>query len=131
MTEKDGRSHALKMIIAIVQRGKADAVVGAAIKAGGGGAAIRGGAPAATVVFGRGQGMRERLGPLGVAIQPEKEIILIILEEWLVDQVLKAMVKEGQLDKAGIGFVFEVPVEKAIGFVEAHELLRGEAAAKP
>jgi nitrogen regulatory protein P-II 1 len=119
MTEPNGRSHALKMIIAIVQRGKADTVVNAAIKAG---------APAATVVFGRGQGMRERLGPLGVAIQPEKEIILIILEEWLSEQVLKAMVKEGQLDKAGIGFVFEVPVEKAIGFVEAHEMLRGEAA---
>src|SRR5688572_10024247 len=104
MTQQDGRSHALKMIIAIVQRGKADSVVGAAIKAG---------APAATVVFGRGQGMRERLGPLGVAIQPEKEIILIILEEWLSEQVLRAMVREGQLDKAGIGFVFEVAVEKA------------------
>ena len=108
----DNKSHALKMIIAIVQRGKADEVVSAAIKAG---------APAATVVFGRGQGMRERLGPLGVAIQPEKEIILVILEEWLVDQVLKAMVKEGNLDKAGVGFVFEVPVEKAVGFVEANE----------
>jgi nitrogen regulatory protein P-II 1 len=119
MAEQDGRSHALKMIIAIMQRGKADAVVGAAIKAG---------APAATVVFGRGQGMRERLGPLGVAIQPEKEIILIILEEWLSEQVLRAMVKEGQLDQAGVGFVFEVPVEKALGFVEAHELLRGEKA---
>ena len=107
------KSHALKMVVAIVQRGKADDVVGAAIKAG---------APAATVLFGRGQGMRERLGPLGIAIQPEKEIILVILEEWLVDQVLKAMVSAGNLDKAGIGFVFEVPVEKAVGFVEAHEV---------
>lgn len=112
------KSHALKMVVAIVQRGKADEVVGAAIKAG---------APAATVVFGRGQGMRERLGPLGIAIQPEKEIILIILEEWLSEQVLKAMVSAGNLDKAGIGFVFTVPVERAIGFVEAHEVL---AAAK-
>jgi nitrogen regulatory protein PII len=116
MAEQTAKSHALKMIIAIVQRGKADQVVGAAIK---------GGAPAATVMFGRGQGMRERLGPLGVAIQPEKEVILIILEEWLSEQVLKAMVKEGNLDKPGIGFVFEVPVEKAIGFVEAHETLAG------
>lgn len=117
MAQTDARSHALKMIIAIVQRGKADAVVGAAIKAG---------APAATVVFGRGQGMRERLGPLGVAIQPEKEIILCILEEWLVEQVLAAMVKEGKLDQAGVGFVFEVAVERALGFVEAHEIVRGE-----
>src|SRR6185436_20205157 len=119
MADPAARSHKLKMIIAIVQRGKADGVVNAAIRAG---------APAATVLFGRGQGMRERLGPLGIAIQPEKEVILIILEEWLSEQVLKAMVREGHLDQAGVGFVFEVPVEKGIGFVEAHEMLRGEKA---
>jgi nitrogen regulatory protein PII len=113
------KSKALKMIIAIVQRGKADNVVGAAIKAG---------APAATVFFGRGQGMRERLGPLGVAIQPEKEIIFIIVEEWLTEQILAAMVKEGHLDKAGIGFVFQVPVDKAVGFVEAHEVMQAAKA---
>jgi len=104
------KSKKLKMIIAIVQRGKADGVVSAAIRAG---------APAATVMFGRGQGMRERLGPLGIAIQPEKEIIFVILEEWLAEQVLRAMVTEGQLDKPGIGFVFEVPVDRALGFIEA------------
>ena len=119
MADNVAKSKALKMIIAIVQRGKADTVVGAAIKAG---------APAATVLFGRGQGMRERLGPLGVAIQPEKEIILCILEEWLSEQVLRAMVTAGNLDKAGVGFVFEVAVEKALGFVEAHELVAGQKA---
>jgi len=116
MADPAARSHKLKMIIAIVQRGKADGVVNAAIRAG---------APAATVLFGRGQGMRERLGPLGIAIQPEKEVILIILEEWLSEQVLKAMVEAGQLDKVGIGFVFEVPVDKAVGFIEAQEVTRG------
>ena len=45
-----------KLITAIVQRGKADAPVQAALKAG---------AQGATVVFGRGQGIRERLGLLG------------------------------------------------------------------
>ena len=109
----ENRSKALKMIIAIVQRGKADAPVNAAIKAG---------APAATVFFGRGQGMRERLGILGVAVQPEKEVIFITLEEWVVDQVLEAMVKAGHLDKPGIGFVFVVPVDRAVGFVEAKEI---------
>jgi nitrogen regulatory protein P-II 1 len=110
----ENQNRALKMIIAIVQRGNADSVVTAAIKAG---------APAATVMFGRGQGMRERLGPLGVAIQPEKEVVFVIVERWLSEQVLGAMVEEGQLDKPGVGFVFEVPVEKALGFVEAHELM--------
>ncbi|HRZ86754.1 MAG TPA: P-II family nitrogen regulator [bacterium] len=112
MAETTVRSKTLKMIVAIVQRGKADVPVNAAIKAG---------APAATVLFGRGQGMRERLGPLGIAIQPEKEVILVILEEWLCDQVLSAMVKAGRLDQPGVGFVFVVPVDRALGFVEAQE----------
>lgn len=116
MTEND---KSLRMIVAIVQRGKADQVVNAAIKAG---------APAATVMFGRGQGMRERLGPLGVAIQPEKEIVLVILEHWLSRQVLNAMVAEGHLDSPGVGFVFEVAVERALGFVEAHETLATQGA---
>ncbi len=103
----------LKMIIAIIQRGMADKTVGAAIKAG---------APAATVFYGRGQGIRERLGILGLAIQPEKEIIFIILEERLVDQVLEAMVKAGKLDQPGVGFVFVVPVDRALGMLEAQEI---------
>ncbi len=109
------RNRSLKMIMAIVQRGKADDLVKASIKAG---------APAATVFFGRGQGIRERLGILGLAIQPEKEIIVTVLEEWLVDQVLRAMVKAGKLDQPGIGFAFVVPVDRALGMVEAAELAR-------
>lgn len=109
----ENKSRDLKMIMAVVQRGKADDIVGAAIKAG---------APAATVFYGRGRGIRERLGILGLAIQPEKEVILLILEEWLIDQVLAAMVKVGRLDQPGIGFVFVVAVERALGMVEAKEL---------
>lgn len=105
------------MIIAIVQRGKADDIVSAAIKAG---------APAATVFFGRGLGIRERLGLLGFAIQPEKEIIMIILEEWLVDRVMSAMVEAGNLDQPGIGFIFKVPVEQAVGMLEAQEIVKGK-----
>ena len=108
-----GKSKALKMIMAIVQRGKADDLVRASLKAG---------APAATVFFGRGQGIREKLGILGLAIQPEKEIIIIVLEEWLIKQVLPAMVKAGKLDQPGIGFIFVVPVEHALGMVEAREM---------
>jgi nitrogen regulatory protein PII len=112
------KSKKLKMIISIVQRGKADDIVGAAIKSG---------APAATVFYGRGQGIRERLGILGLAIQPEKEVIIIIVEEWLVDQVMTGMVKAGKLDQPGVGFVFVVPVDRALGMVEAKDLVQSQA----
>jgi len=98
--------HQLKLITAIVQRGKADGPVQAALKAG---------APAATVFFGRGQGIRERLGLLGLAIQPEKEIVLIVVEEFLLNQVLDAMIKAGNLDQHGVGFIFVTSVERVVG----------------
>lgn len=106
------KSKALKLVLAIVQRGRADDLVKAAIRAG---------APAATVWHGRGQGIRERLGLLGLAIQPEKEIVLTVLEEWLLDPVVAAMVKEGKLDQPGIGIVFVIPVDKAVGMITAEE----------
>jgi len=107
------KNKSLKMIMAIVQRGKADDIVSAAIKSG---------APAATVFFGRGRGIRERLGILGLAIQPEKEIITIVTDNWLVDQVVSSTVKAGNLDQPGVGFLFVVPVERALGMLEAEEL---------
>ncbi len=101
-----------KLITAVVQRGKADAPVQAAINAG---------AQGATIVFGRGQGVRERLGLLGLAIQPEKEVILIVVEERLLDRVLTAMVRAGNLDQHGVGFVYVTPVERTIGLLPAEE----------
>jgi nitrogen regulatory protein P-II 1 len=105
----------LKMITAIVERGKADAPVRAAIRAG---------AQAATVFFGRGQGLRERLGLLGLAIHPEKEIIIIVIEEGLLDRVLSAMISAGHLDQPGVGFAFVTPVERVVGLLEAQEIVR-------
>lgn len=109
---KNSESKALKMIMAIIERGRADEVVSAAIKSG---------APAATIFFGRGRGIRERLGLLGLAIQPEKEIIMIVMEEGLVDQVIKEMVRAGNLERPGMGFLFVVPVEYAVGMWEGKE----------
>ncbi len=69
-------------------------------------------------------GIRERLGLLGLAIQPEKEVILIVLDEIYVDRVLTAMVRAGNLDQPGAGFVFVVPVDRAVGLLEAEELAK-------
>ena len=104
----DETSEPTKLITAVVQRGNADDVAQAAIAAG---------AQGATIAFGRGQGVRERLGLLGLAIQPEKEIIFVVIEERLLDQVLAAMVKTGHLDQPGVGFVYVTPVERTIGLM--------------
>ena len=54
------------LITCIVERGQADAVVTAALTAG---------AQAATFFYGRGRGLKEKLGVWGAFIIPEKEII--------------------------------------------------------
>lgn len=112
-TNIDREQAPVKLITAIVQRGKADAPVQAALRAG---------AQGATVAFGRGQGIRERLGLLGLAVQPEKEVISIVVEESLLDRVLTAMVKAGNLDQPGVGFVYVTAVERTVGLhhAEAH-----------
>lgn len=99
----------LDLITCIVQRGKADRVVKAAMKAG---------AQGATVFFARGTGIREKLGLLGIAIQPEKEVIMIVIESELTEKVFEAIVEAGKLRIPGHGFAFINEIKKAVGLIE-------------
>lgn len=103
-------ASATRMIVAIVQRGKADRPIKAALRAG---------ASSAVAFFGRGLGIRERLGLLGLAVQPEKEIVLIVVPEDQVNVVVRAMVRAGNLDQPGVGFLFVLPVESVTGLSPA------------
>ncbi|MDH3359773.1 MAG: P-II family nitrogen regulator [Desulfobulbaceae bacterium] len=98
-----------KLITCIVQRGKADKVVAAAMAAG---------AQGATISFGRGTGVRERLGLMGLLIRPEKEIIYIVTSQSESQKVMDAVVKAARLNDKGQGFAFLHDVDSAIGFVE-------------
>jgi len=99
-------SGGTQTIVAIVQRGKADRPIKAALKAG---------ASSAVAFFGRGLGIRERLGLLGLAVQPEKEIVMIVVPETETNVVVRAMVRAGNLDQPGVGFLFVMPVEAMVG----------------
>jgi nitrogen regulatory protein P-II 1 len=103
------------LITCIVQRGKADAMVEAAKSAG---------AQGATVHFGRGSGIRERLGILGVAVDVEKEIINIVVSSEQVDRVFESMYLAGNLDTPGIGIMYVTPLEKAATYIPSEVLDR-------
>ncbi|RJO73972.1 MAG: P-II family nitrogen regulator [Myxococcales bacterium] len=96
----------LHLITCVVQRGKGDAVGKAAIEAGAGGA---------TTFFARGTGTRERLGLLGLAIVPEKEVILVLCQEEESSRIFEAIVKAGKLDLPGMGIAYITPVLKVVG----------------
>lgn len=99
----------LKLITCIVQRGKAEKVIDAALLAG---------APGATYYYGRGTGVRQKLGVLSKLIVPEKEIIQIVIKEEQADKVFDAIIKAGKLDKKGRGFAYIHKIDRAIGFLE-------------
>jgi len=103
------------LITCIVQRGKADAMVEAAKEAG---------AQGATVHYGRGSGVRERLGILGVAVDVEKEIINIVVSTEQLDRVFDAMYLAGNLDTPGIGIMYVTPLEKAATYIPPEVLDR-------
>ncbi len=96
------------MITCIVQRGEANKVIEAALKAG---------AEGATIFYGRGTGIREKIGFAGRFIQPEKEIILIITKREQTDAVFDAVVTAAKLDKKGQGFAFLHTLDRAVGFL--------------
>ena len=96
------------LITCIVQRGNADAIVAAAQTAG---------AQGATVHFGRGSGVRERLGVLGVAVEVEKEIVNIVVSSEQADRVFDAMYLAGNLDTPGMGYLYVTPLLQAATYI--------------
>ncbi len=98
------------LITCIVQRGLADEIVHVAQEAG---------AQGATVYYARGEGVRERLGVLGLAVEVEKEVINIIVAVDQVDRIFESMYLAGKLDTPGMGFIYVTPLEKAATYIPA------------
>ncbi len=98
----------VSMITCVVQRGKAEAVVEAAQDAG---------AQGATIHFGNGSGVRERLGLLGIAVDVEKEIITILVGDDQLDRIFERMYFAAELDLPGAGIIYVTKLDKAATFV--------------
>jgi len=103
------------LITCIVQRGKADAIVKVAMQAG---------AQGATIYYGRGSGVRTRLGILGVAVDVEKEVISIVVANDQRDHIFEKMFLAGQMDTPGMGFMYVTRLEKAATYIPPEILAR-------
>ena len=93
-------------IFCIVNSGYSEAVMDAAKKLG-----ARGG----TVINARGTASKEAETFFHITIQPEKEIVMILVPKKIKDDVLHALYKEVGLDTAGQGIAFSVPVDSVVG----------------
>ncbi len=98
----------VSLITCVVQRGAADEIVKAAQD---------GGAQDATIYYGRGSGVRERMGLLGLTIEAEKEIITILVANDQLDRIFEKMTLAGKLDTPGMGIIYVTPLEKLSTYV--------------
>ena len=96
------------LIITIVDRGYADQVMDAAREMG-----ARGG----TVLYARGTGVHETARFMNIAIQPEKEMVLIIVNNKSVKDTIKAILEVAGLRTSGHGISFTLPVTDFVGVV--------------
>ncbi|MBR3681755.1 MAG: P-II family nitrogen regulator [Clostridia bacterium] len=78
-------------------------------------AARKCGARGGTVLRGRGTANPEAESLFGIAIQPEKEIVMILVKKSLKNDILHALYKAVGLDTPGQGIAFTMPVESVVG----------------
>lgn len=95
-----------KMIIALVNPDITNQVVKAAREAG---------ATGDVILSGRGCGVNETKSFLGLTIEDHTEIILFLVDESVVDGIMKAIRTKGEFIKPGHGLAFVIDVEKAVG----------------
>jgi nitrogen regulatory protein PII len=97
------------LILTIVNRGYAELVMDAARDAG-----ARGG----TVLYARGTGIHATEKFMDIDIQPEKEIVLTLVNRAAVRKIMHDILKAGGLRTKGRGISFTLPVTDLVGFAE-------------
>lgn len=95
-----------ELIVTIVVRGFSEDVVDAAKSAG---------ASGCTIINGRGTGIHENAKLFGMLIEPEKEILFILVPKDITEKVLEAICAAANLDKPNKGIAFVLDVEKVVG----------------
>lgn len=93
-------------ITIVVDRGRAEYVIDAAIKAG-----SKGG----TIINARGSGIHETSKLFSMNVEPEKEIIIILSEKDKTDAIVESIKNELNIEEPGAGIIFVNNVNKAYG----------------
>lgn len=102
-------SYNHEVIFCIVNSGFSDDVMDAAREFG-----ARGG----TVIRARGTANAEAEKLFNIAIQPEKEIVMILVDSTIKKDILHALYKAVGLKTPGQGIAFSMPVESVVGLSE-------------
>jgi nitrogen regulatory protein PII len=82
------------------------------------GAANEAGAHGGTVIHGRGTADREHMNLLGLSIDPEKEVLLIISPRNKTKEITAFLKDRFDMTRPNKGILFVIPVKKHLGIKE-------------
>jgi len=104
-----------KLIISFVEDNKTDQVLDAARQEGATGATV--------ISQARGEGLEKAKTFLGLTLETQRDVILLLVEEHLSRKILEKIDDVGGFDKSpGTGIAFQIDVEDAVGV--AHQVKR-------
>lgn len=101
-----------EVIFAIVNSGFAEEAMDVARAEG-----VRGG----TILNARGVAKEDAAAFFGIAIQSEKEILMMVVDKEIRDKVLNALYREMGMGKKAQGIAFSLPVSDVAGLVKEPE----------
>ena len=97
-----------KLIIAFVEDSVTDAVLEAARTAGSTGSTV--------INQARGEGVEQSRTFLGLTLDTQRDVVLLLVEEHLSRTILETIAKAGRFDeKSGSGIALQLDVEDAVG----------------
>lgn len=98
-----------ELIVCIVNAGFSEQVMDAARSVGAGGG---------TVIHAKGTANKEAETLFRITVQPEKEMVMILVAQKLKEDVLRALYKSVGLNTPGQGIAFSLPVDEVVGLSE-------------
>lgn len=102
-----------KLIIALVEDEKTDAIMKAAREQGATGCTV--------LTNARGEGLETRKTFFGLSLETARDVLLFLVEEHLSRKILEHIADVGQFDETpGSGIAFQIDVEDAVGI--AHQV---------
>lgn len=112
-----------EVIFCIVNAGFSSVVMDAARLAG---------ASGGTVIRARGTANKEAESYFNITVQPDKEIVMILVPASIKDAVLHSVYRNVGLNTAGQGIAFSVPADRVVGITDGTPPVRhGKAHADP
>ena len=106
---KEANKH---LIVTISNEGYAESIMSAAKKAG---------ATGGTTINGRGLETEKVIKILGISIEPEKDIVLILASDDKKNDIMNEIVDKCGLKTRGAGICFSLPVDHVVGLSEEIE----------